>query len=482
MDNEKLIILLSELRSISQEKEWIEFKVNNSNEIGEYISALSNAACLHGEKYGYLVFGIEDETHRIVGTNFSIEEKVKGNEDLIPWLSRLLNPRIDFGYYNINIENKKVVIVQIQATPYTPVKFRGTAYIRVGSHKKKLLDYPEKERKIWNNKPVTIFEKQVTITGLQVDEVLKLLDYNAYFNLTNSPLPSNEQSIINKLEQEKFVIEEEEKYSITNLGAILFANRLHSFENLERKAVRVIIYKGKNKIKTLKEQTGQKGYASGFFGLVDYINGQLPMNEEIGKALRKTVKMYPEIAIRELVANAIIHQDFSEVGTAPMIEIYEDRVEITNPGKPLIDIKRFIDHNPQSRNEKLAHCMRRFSICEERGSGVDKVVFECEYYQLPAPKFIAEENYTRVIIYSHKKLRQMDKEDKIRACYLHCCIKHVSGEYMTNKSLRKRFGIDEKNYSMASRIINDTISSNFIKNHDPDSNSKKHAKYIPYWA
>jgi predicted HTH transcriptional regulator len=482
MNNEKLITLLSELRSISQEKEWIEFKVSNSNEIGEYISALSNAACLHGEKFGYLVFGIEDETHRIVGTSFSSEKKVKGNEDLIPWLSRLLNPRVDFRCYDIDIENEKVVIVQIQATLHTPVKFKGTAYIRIGSHKKNLSDYPEKERKIWNNKPVEIFEKQIAIAGLQVDEVLQLLDYNAYFDLTSSPLPSNKQGIISKLEQEKFIIEEEAKYSITNLGAILFANRLHSFENLERKAVRVIIYKGKNKLKTLKEQTGQKGYASGFLGLVNYINNQLPMNEEIGKALRNSVKMYPEIAIRELVANAIIHQDFSQVGTAPMVEIYEDRVEITNPGKPLIDVERFIDHNPQSRNEKLAHYMRRFNICEERGSGIDKVVFECEYYQLPAPKFIAEENYTRIIIYSYKTLRQMNKEEKIRACYLHCCLKQVSEGQMTNKTLRKRFGLEETNRSVTSRIINETVSSGYIKNYDPDSNSQKYAKYIPYWA
>lgn len=192
--------------------------------------------------------------------------------------------------------------------------------------------------------------------------------------------------------------------------------------------------------------------------------------------------MYPELAIRELVANAIIHQDFKETGTAPMVEIFEDRVEITNPGKPLISTMRFIDHNPQSRNEKLAHFMRRMSICEERGSGIDKVIFECEYFQLPAPKFIEGENYTRIIIYAHKTLRQMDKEDKIRACYLHSCLKYVSGEHMTNNTLRGRFGIEEKNYSIASRIIAEAIKSGQIKDYDPDNKSKKHSKYVPFWA
>jgi len=194
------------------------------------------------------------------------------------------------------------------------------------------------------------------------------------------------------------------------------------------------------------------------------------------------VKVYPKLAIRELVANAIIHQDFSEKGTGPMIELFSDRIEITNPGKPLINTLRFVDHNPQSRNEKLASFMRRLNICEERGSGIDKVLFETEFFQLPAPKIVEGENYTRIIIYSYKTLRQMDKEDKIRACYMHSCLKNVSGEYMTNQSLRIRFGIEEKNYSMASRIIAETIKSGLIKDYDPESSSKKHAKYIPFWG
>jgi predicted HTH transcriptional regulator len=191
--------------------------------------------------------------------------------------------------------------------------------------------------------------------------------------------------------------------------------------------------------------------------------------------------MYPIIAIRELVANAIIHQDFSVSGSSPMIEIFSNRIEITNPGKPIIDPLRFVDHNPESRNEILARFMRRLNICEERGSGIDKVIFECEFNQLPAPEIIVGDNYTRIILYSLKTLRQMDKQDKIRACYLHACLKYVSGEFMTNQSLRERFGIEEHNYSVASRIISDTIASKLVKDYDSDNKSRKYAKYVPYW-
>lgn len=192
--------------------------------------------------------------------------------------------------------------------------------------------------------------------------------------------------------------------------------------------------------------------------------------------------MYPELAVRELVANALIHQDFSIKGAGPMVEIFSDRIEISNPGSPLIDTLRFIDHHPQSRNEKLASLMRRMSICEERGSGIDKVINSIEMFQLPAPNFIADENFLKVILYGPRSLRQMDRSDKIRACYQHCALRFVSGEYMNNQSLRTRFSIQEKNYPTASRIINDTITEGLIKDYAPGQKSKKFARYIPFWA
>ena len=132
--------------------------------------------------------------------------------------------------------------------------------------------------------------------------------------------------------------------------------------------------------------------------LMPHINSQLPSNEVIEQALRRTVPMYPELAVLELVANALIHQDFSIGGTGPMVEIFEDRMEVTNPGSPLVDTDRFLDSPPKSRNKTLAALMRRMGICEERGSGVDKVVSQTEFYQLPAPIFEVSGDNTRAIL------------------------------------------------------------------------------------
>lgn len=187
--------------------------------------------------------------------------------------------------------------------------------------------------------------------------------------------------------------------------------------------------------------------------------------------------MFPEIAVRELVANSLIHQDFTVRGAGPMVEIFPDRMEISNPGVPLIDTLRFMDEPPQSRNEALAALMRRMSICEERGSGIDKVITAVEAYQLPAPDFRVAGESTVVVLLGPRGFADMDKGDRIRACYQHACLWFVSGRRMTNASLRQRLNIEEKNYPIASRIISDAVKSKLIKAHGSGS-----ASYVPFWA
>jgi ATP-dependent DNA helicase RecG len=484
MTPEQLERLLRGLLNLATEKEWVEFKKNNTDPemIGQYISALSNTARMKGEPYGYVIWGIEDQTNNVVGTTFVPATAKKGNEELEHWLVRSVTPRLDICFYTLMFEAKPVVILRIPATLHTPVRFQGDEFIRVGSLTKKLKDYPEKERELWQILNVSQFEQGIAQAGLDSDEVLRLLDYPKYFELTAQPLPENKSGILEKLQSDSLIKQALDGWSITNLGAILFAKNLTLFGRLSRKSLRVIHYEGKNRIKTKVEAPGSKGYAVGFEGAIEYINNLLPRNEEIGQALRKDVRMYPEIAIRELVANALIHQDFTISGAGPMVEIFDDRIEITNPGKPLIDTLRMMDEPPRSRNESLAALMRRMNMCEERGSGIDKVIFAIEFYQLPAPNFFANTESIVVTLYASQLLRDMDKEARIRACYQHACLKRISNESLTNTSLRERLNIDEGNAAQATRIITETLAANLIKLSDPQNKSRKHTKYLPFWA
>ncbi len=477
-------ILLKKLVELPSETEWLEFKVDNSNPdmIGEKISALSNGATLRNKPFGYLIFGVEDETHDIIGTTFSPFSSKKGNEELEHWIAQRLSPKIDFQIHIFEYQQKTIVLFEIPANIKEPVKFKNIAYIRIGSITRKLIDFPDKERKIWNKTNSLNFEDGIAMNNVSGETVLELLNFSAYFELTTQKMPFNQNSILDKFIQEQFIEQENNIFNIKNLGAILFAKNLENFENLKRKVIRVVIYRDKGRLETLKEHQIKKGFATGFDELVNYINDQLPVNEKIETSFRKEVRMYPKIAIRELVANALIHQDFSIRGTSVMIEIFDGRVEITNPGKPLIDTLRFIDHNPVSRNEKLAAFLRRINLCEERGTGIDKVITECELYQLPAPKFQGDEDFTRVHLYAPREFKEMDRIDRIRATYQHCCLKYVTDDFMTNQTLRERFKIDSQNYPMVSKIIKDAIENGMIKEFDPENKARRYTKYIPFWA
>lgn len=479
-----LISLIQELCKLPKEAEWVEFKHNNSDpkEIGSYLSCLSNSAALNGKTSAYLLWGVENTNHTIVGTTFKPSHTKVGNEELENWLLRLLQPKIHFSFYEIDIDELPVVLLEIPAALCSRVLFEGQAFIRVGSYKKKLKDHPEKERELWRTFERTPFEKGIAMEQVSSEEVLRLLDYPGYFDLLELSLPDGRQAILQCLKEDELIIPcEAGEWSITNLGAVLFAKNLKEFSTLKRKAVRVIQYNGKGRTQTHKEQEGGKGYATGFEGLINYIMALIPSNEVIGQALRKNIPTFPELAVRELVANALIHQDFAIQGTGPMVEIFDDRIEITNPGMPLVDTEKFVNTPPKSRNEGLASLTRRFRICEERGSGIDKVVSQIELFQLPAPIFEAPGEFTRTVLFAHKPLSEMDKTERVRACYLHACLKWAMRDYLTNSSLRERFGVEERNKAAISRYIKEAVEAEVIKLYDAEA-APRLRKYVPYWV
>lgn len=394
----------------------------------------------------------------------------------------MLLPRLHLQFYLGKVDDKQLVVLEIPAAKSQPTSFSGKESIRVGSDCRPLRELPEIEKNLWLTFDKTPFERQVCVEAVTTENVLRLIEYSAYFDLLKLPIPSGEAGVLQALANDDIIRSNKfGEWDISNLGAILFARDVTKFPSIARKSVRLIVYKGKGRTQTLREQEGKKGYAVGFLGLMEYLSALLPRNEVIGSALRRDVAMYPELAMRELIANAIIHQDFSVTGAGPMVEVFDDRIEVSNPGVPLGDITRLLDQAPRSRNEALAAMMRRIGICEERGSGVDKVVLETELYQLPPPRWEVSGESSRATLFAHKEFRDMDRADRVHACYLHACLRYVMREAMTNTSLRERFGFEEKNSAMASRIIRDALDEHVIKPYDPDQ-GKRNARYIPVWA
>mgnify|MGYP000252449032 CR=1 FL=1 len=160
---EYLQSLVRELAKLPDETEWVEFKCNNKQPqmIGEYISALSNSAALCERPKAYLVWGVDDATHKIVGTEFQYRKMKKGNEELEAWLSRMLSPRINFRFFEVPMDEGNVVLMEIPCAEKQPVQFAGGEYIRIGTNKKNLKEYPDKERELWRTFDSTPYELRI---------------------------------------------------------------------------------------------------------------------------------------------------------------------------------------------------------------------------------------------------------------------------------------------------------------------------------
>ncbi|KQS03484.1 hypothetical protein ASG11_03750 [Sphingomonas sp. Leaf357] len=481
MSPERLHTLLDHILS-KPERDWIEFKANNTDpdRIGRYISALSNAAALDEEPFGYLVWGIEDGTKNLVGTDFEPSVAKRGNQSLEFWLSRQTDPMPHIDFQDLQKEGVRVVILRVKAASSAPVRFEGKSYIRIGDATPALSDHPELEQRLWSIIQSYRWEEGVASQFVTPDRVLEMLDYASYFELLKQPIPDSHADILATLSADRLIAEDGGGYwNILNLGAVLFAERLKDFDRLERKAPRVIRYVGDTRVETVKERTGDFGYAKAFEPLVSVVDFYLPKRERIGKAFREEVSPFSELSIRELVANALIHQDMTISGTGPMIEIFDNRIEITNPGKPLVDPNRFIDYPPRSRNEGMASLMRRMNICEERGSGIDKVVYEAEKSKLPPPDFIQLEGAMRVTLYGPRPFADMTPSERTRACYQHATLRFLEGERATNASLRERLDIETGNAAQISRVFKQTLEARYIKLAD---DAAPRSGYVPWWA
>ncbi len=481
---ENIEVLIKSLIALPTETAWLEFKHNNYDTvmIGKNISALANSASYYDRDKAYMVWGIHDETHEILGTDITQYTKVNGNQELENWLRTQLSNNCEFDFYLVQIDGKDIVLLEISRANFQTVTFQKVDYIRVGSNTKQLMDTPSMHAKLWDRIRNTKFEEMYALIDLDITSALTKIDYTIYFDLKNIPLPTSQDGIVHYMLEEDILVKQDNGlFSITNLGAILFAKKLQDFKGLARKAVRVIQYEGTSRANILKEFVGSKGYVLGYEPLISFLEALLPSHEEITSITRKTITAYPNVALREIIANALIHQDFSITGMGITIEVFENRIEIINPGTPLIDVNRIIDNPPKSRNEKLASLMRNLKMCEELGSGWDRIVITCESEMLPAPKMELYTESTKVTMYSYRKFSDLSNEDKLWSCYLHACIKYVNDEKVTNASLRTRFGLDSTLSASISRLIKDALAKNLIKPLEKDT-APKHMKYIPWWA
>ena len=445
---------------VPQELNGIDWKCalsDKSEKLAHHLCAFSNTT-----GGGFLAFGVTNEATFTELTKDEIEEiadrlgSIAKNN--LAWSIQLEHAVEDF-------RGHAVLFIRIHEQTNKPIYMRGKdiyeAYIRSAGHSVKMSR--EQVHELIAQSHGLSFEDRVAKSGLTIDEVVRLLDYEKLYEKLDKRIPSEKSLMMKQMAEYGLLVEKGDLYDILNLGAILFARSLKDFPELAGKDVIVRKYQGANNRILAMEYRCQTGYAVGF--------------ED-----REEVPTYPEVAIRELAANMMGHQDFAVNGMPLTIEIFENRLTFTNPGASLNDVNRLIDLPPHSRNELLAQMMLELDMCERRGSGIDRATDAIGEMKLPAYKAQSGDDYTRITLYPKKKVSEMTREERIQVCYQHACLLYEDGKSIGNQSVRERFSLNTKQSAMASRILADTLESGLIKVENPETESKRYTSYIPFYG
>ena len=460
------------------ETEHLEFKAAatqyDERKLLRYVIALAN------EGGGYFVLGVDDKLpRRVLGSQAFT--KVSELNHLKKRIFESINVKVET--FELMHPAGRVLAFEIPSRPIgTPLALEGAYFMRAGESTVAMS--ADQLRKIMDEGKPNWLESPAK-ENASAEEIIALLDTSLYFKLLKLDYPSTQDKVIDFLRKELLIKPSGKGWVISNLAAILLAQNLEDISPLiANKAPRIIVYDGVSKTKTRDngDKQGRRGYVAGFEGLLSIVDAASPLNKSVEHVIRSDVKMFPTQALRELIANAMVHQDFAQQGASLKIEIFSDRVEITNLGLPSIDTSLFINESRvRPENERLARHMRQLGLCEDKGSGIDKVIEAVEAHHLPAPTWRTDTFHTIVTLFAEKPFSEMDKDDRMLACYQHCCLMFASNRRMTNQSLRARFALDEDKASLVSVVIANAKNANLIKEVS-QAKSLRYMSYLPYWS
>ncbi|MDO9067589.1 MAG: putative DNA binding domain-containing protein [Deltaproteobacteria bacterium] len=415
MNTQELTALLDRLRAEPRESEWLEFKANRFElqPLGEYLSALANSACLLGKPRAYLVFGIEDGSHAVVGTTFDPQaEKGNGNQLLPLWLSLSLKPNTGFEIHTLTYHGHRVVLFEIHPAFDQPVKFYGKAYIRDGSSKTELARYPEKQRQIWQRRVDWSAQvcEQATLSDLDPAAITKArMEYKAKFPAKAAEVDDwDDATFLNKA---KLTIHG----AVTNAALLLLG--LPESTSLLSPAVARISWILKNE---RNEDQDYEHFEPPFLLNVDKVLARirnLTVRElPSGTLFPVEMSQYDPWVIREALHNCIAHQDYGLRGRIQVVETPQG-LTLTNVGGFLPgSVETVIEQDAPLeiyRNPFLAEAMVNLNMIDTQGGGIKRMFIAQRRRFFPLPDYdlsqpervvvnlqgrILDERYTRLLM------------------------------------------------------------------------------------
>ena len=396
------IEFFKELIHYEYEKEWIEFKENwyNREEIGEYISALSNVATICGVPYSYMIWGIKDKTHEVIGTSFNFDKEEKG-ESLKHYLSRNLTPSILYTFEELEYLEKRVVILTISAAKLVPTEFNKERFIRIGSSKEQLRKFPIIEASLWEKL------RKVNDSILNHEAPRQDLTFNKlllYYMTKDLPLKTNTFK-----EDLFFYVPNTKKY---NLLAYLMTDKNNVI-------MRVSVFEGTKKSDNLYsiKEFGNQCIIYTIDQVLEYCNIiNVMQNDESNRVVeRKEIPLFDSKALREAILNAFIHNDWLDLN-APMVSVFNDRIDILSYGTLPNGqtIEGFYAGKSKPRCRELSDIFLQLRISERSGRGVNKIVdvYGKDAFTFGQDYIKVSIKYNRLLAHKSKKREQESEQEK----------------------------------------------------------------------
>ena len=353
--------IVRELSAYNEERSWFEFKENwyEPVAIGEYISALSNSAAFEGRENAFFVWGISDDTHEYVGTDFNYNQDYRG-EPMEHYLSRNMFPDIDFRFSETRIEGKRIVVLTIPAAKDVPTAFNHIRYIRIGSSKVNLEKHPQKEKSLFDILSSGLPSINNTVSDFQDLSFSRLFTYYAGKGI--------------ELKTESFK---------TSLGLLTSSGKYNMLAQLlsddSHIPIRVAIFSGQSKADTLYSirEFGNTCILLSLEKILEYIDvlNLIQVDETNRIVERNDVALFDNKAIREVIINAFVHNGWNEC-IAPMITVFSDRIEILSRGTlpPKQTIEGFFRGDSVPVNDRLSRIFIQLHISEITGRGIPKIL------------------------------------------------------------------------------------------------------------
>ena len=398
---------IDQLRGQPTETEWLEFKRNryDPKQLGEYLSALANSACLADQPAGYLIFGIDDETHQVVGTDFDPRNtKAKGNQDLLLWLAAGLHPNTGFELRIVDCPAGRVVVFEVRPARDQPVNFYGTAHIRVGSSKTKLSNHPEKARAIWTHGSDWSAEvcERASLDDLDPEAIAKAREQ---FIVRHS----SQAAEIEGWDNTTFLNKARVLWqgALTN-AALLLLGRPESSALLVPAVARIswILKDAHNR--ELDYEHIEPPFLLAGDRLLQRIRNLTVRALPNGTLFPEEFTQYDPWVIREALHNSIAHQDYRLKGRIVVVE-FPDRILITNVGDFLPgDVATVIRQDaPQAiyRNPFLARAMVELNLIDTQGGGIKRIFDTQRKRSFPLPDYdLTETETSRVAVSLHGRI------------------------------------------------------------------------------